>query len=91
MEEFEKKGEPARFARKRAEEDVWLGWIAIFLNIDDGPKFRTEMPVTGGHILHIGSASKSQIVHDEMKQWLGKFPGYFMIINRPMKRKFTCT
>lgn len=46
--------------------DALLGYIATLLNIDNGPKFRTEVFATCNHFILAGSICRAQTEHSYM-------------------------
>lgn len=61
--------------------DVWLGWIATFLDVDEGSKVETEIPIAGGHFLLTGSSCKAETGDNDMQYRPSKSTGYIMIAN----------
>lgn len=82
MEEFEKE-EHMWVARCRALLDVWLGMLALLLNIDENGRHALWMPATGGRFLISGGLNggvKPQVGHNDFPAHKGKSPGYFFIV-----------
>lgn len=67
---------------KRAAVDVWLGWPATFLNVEDSLMFKSEILATGGCFLLIWSRCRSQTGYNDLQYRPGKSPRYIMIANR---------
>lgn len=83
MAEFKRKVEPVWIAKRRAAIDVWLGFIATFLNVNEGSMFGTQMPATSGRLHITESIRKTQTEHDDKLHRLGTPSRYFEIANGP--------
>lgn len=82
---LEKGEELELIARKRGAMDVWLGWIATFLNGDNSFKLRTEIRATVRLFFFTGIGCKTWNVQDNMQYLPGKSTGYFRMDWRRVK------
>ena len=79
------------YAYKRAHIDVWIGFLASMLNLNNATRNSDietievlYLPVTGGRRLLTGMDCDLQIGHNDFAQRLiGQLPGFFVILTGP--------
>lgn len=74
-------------ARRREALDVWRGWIATSMDVDEGDRSKTSSPVTEGRYLLTGVDRKLQVLHSDVRVCKRDYVAYFAIVNEKEEEK----
>lgn len=60
--------------------EVWLGWLATVLNLDENGVSQCSLPDTGRELLLTGRGAEAQTGHNNFVVKNGGSPGYFVLV-----------
>lgn len=80
MDHLKSNGESLWAARTRAAMDVWLGWLAVVLNLDKKENFTCSFSITYGRLLLTRRWLQTQTEPKDLVAKSGESPGFFIIV-----------